>query len=94
LEAIRGYSPKPYKGDIAVFLATDTNLGLSVDVNPWHDATSGNVQVIWLPGDHATAFVEPNLTIFAEELSKALDESIGDHRQSHSAEQVLSASAV
>jgi len=94
LEAIRGYSPKPYKGDIAVFLATDTNLGLSVDVSPWRNTTSGNVQVIWLPGDHATAFVEPNLRFFAEELSKALDESIGEHRQSRSAEQVLSASAV
>jgi acyl transferase domain-containing protein/thioesterase domain-containing protein len=94
LEAIRGYSPKPYKGDIAVFLATDTNLGLSVDVSPWRNATSGDVQVIWLPGDHATAFVEPNLTSFAQELSKALDGSIGDGSQSHAAEQVLTASAV
>ena len=94
LEAIRAYSPKPYKGDIAVFLAADTNLGLQCDLSLWRNATSGKVQLIWLPGGHDTAFTEPNFEVFARELKDALDASIGDHRKVSSNPQALSASAV
>ena len=78
LEAIRGYTPKPYKGDIAVFVATEMDLELQTDyVGPWRDATSGKVHVVFLPGGHASAFVEPNLAIFAQELNDAFDAAIG-----------------
>lgn len=79
LEAIRGYSPKPYKGDIAVFVATEMDLELRIDyVKPWRGATLGDVQVIWLPGGHTTAFAEPNLSVFAQKLNDAFDASLRD----------------
>ena len=93
MEAMRGYSPKPYQGDIAVFLAKDTNLGLDADVSTWRDATSGNLQVVWLPGDHFSAFAEPNLAVFAQELGDALDSSMTNHQQATSG-RVTSVSAV
>jgi phthiocerol/phenolphthiocerol synthesis type-I polyketide synthase E len=93
MEAMRGYSPKPYQGDIAIFLAKDTNLGLETDVSTWRDATSGNLQVIWLPGDHFSAFAEPNLTVFAQELGNALDSSMTKHQQTTPGE-IPSASAI
>jgi thioesterase domain-containing protein len=63
---IRGYSPKPYSGDIVLFVATEMGIELNTDyVSGWRQATSGNVQTIWLPGGHASAFVEPHLSVFA-----------------------------
>ena len=57
LEAVRSYSMKPFKGNIAVFLASERVIGLnSGEITPWSNATSGQVQVHWLPGDHTTAF--------------------------------------
>ena len=81
LEAIRNHSPKPYRGDIAIFVAHEMDLELQLDyVTPWREATSGNVKVIRLPGGHSTAFVEPNLAVFAQEMIDALDASIGEQK--------------
>jgi acyl transferase domain-containing protein/thioesterase domain-containing protein len=95
LEAIRAYSPKPYKGDIAVFLGTETDLELqSGDITSWRNATSGTVHEIWLPGGHASAFVEPHLSVFAQELRDALDASLAEGLQSSSGSKPLSKSSL
>jgi amino acid adenylation domain-containing protein len=95
LEAIRGYSPKEYSGDIAVFLATEANFGRDADyVVPWMGLTSGNVRTIWLPGDHASAFAEPNISFFARELRNAINSATEDRQSVSPGKEAYSVSSV
>jgi amino acid adenylation domain-containing protein len=83
LEASRNYSLRPYVGDIAVFLAAGSNFRDREDsVSPWAQTTSGKTEVVWLPGDHTTAFTLPNIKVFAQELRSALDAALQQHRRS------------
>lgn len=80
LEASRNYSLRPYKGDIAVFLAAGSNFpDREESVSPWAETTTGKTEVVWLPGDHTTAFTPPNINVFAQELRKALDTAVERH---------------
>jgi amino acid adenylation domain-containing protein len=81
LEASRNYSLRPYEGDIAVFLAAGSNFPDREDsISPWAQTTSGKAEVVWLPGDHTTAFTPPNINIFAEKLRNAIDAAVEQHR--------------
>jgi hypothetical protein len=83
LEASRNYSLRPYEGDIAVFLAAGSNFRDRKDsVSPWAQTTSGKTEVVWLPGDHTTAFTLPNINVFAKELRSALDAALEQHWRS------------
>jgi amino acid adenylation domain-containing protein len=83
LEASRNYFLRPYEGDIAVFLAAGSNFRDREDsVSPWAQTTSGKTEVVWLPGDHTTAFTLPHINVFAQELRNALDAALGQHRRS------------
>jgi len=76
-EAISRYSIKPSTVNIAVFLASDTDSQRNpISVSPWARVTSGTVDVVRLPGDHTTAFMLPNIDVFAQELRMALDAAI------------------
>ena len=77
LEASRNYSLRPYSGNIAVFLAAGSNIRERDDsVSPWAQATSGKTDVVWLPGDHTSAFTLPNINVFAHELRNSLDAAL------------------
>jgi amino acid adenylation domain-containing protein len=81
LEAIRNYSLKPYEGDIAVFLASGSGFRdrREDSDSPWAQTTSGNTEVVWLPGDHTSAFTPPNIDIFARLLRDAFDAALKRH---------------
>jgi hypothetical protein len=80
LEASRNYSIRPYEGDIAVFLAGSNSRDREFSVSPWAQTTSGKTAVVWVPGDHTTAFTLPNINVFAHELRIAFDASLEKHR--------------
>jgi len=81
LEASRNYSLRPYKGDIAVFLAAGSNFrDREVSTSPWEQTTSGKTEVVWLAGDHTTAFTLPNIDVFAEALRSAFDAALEQPR--------------
>lgn len=81
LEAVRNYFLKPFDGDIAVFLAAESAHRNPEDsLSPWAQTTSGKTEVIWLPGDHTSAFTLPKIDIFAQKLRKTLDAALESRR--------------
>jgi amino acid adenylation domain-containing protein len=79
-EAIRNYSLKPYDGDIAVFLAGGSDFrDRDNSDSPWAQTTTGNTEVVWLPGDHTSAFTLPNINVFSRLLRGAFDAALEHH---------------
>jgi thioesterase domain-containing protein/acyl carrier protein len=73
--AANNYTPQPYPGKVALFLAED---GIAVDSDDpilgWDKLAIEGAKVQWVPGDHHTMLTEPNVKVLAEKLRVYLEE--------------------
>ncbi len=81
IETSRGYSPKVYGGKVTLFRASDTGSDLSawVDIaDPsygWSRFTEREVEIIEVPGTHATICVPPQVEILARRMAACMKEA-------------------
>jgi amino acid adenylation domain-containing protein len=76
LQAAKTYSPKPYSGEMTVFLSGPVPPGFQLDPHSDLDgmhATDIHLRVV--PGDRHSMFQEPHVTVLAEELRNCLHEA-------------------
>ncbi|HKY04641.1 MAG TPA: thioesterase domain-containing protein, partial [Blastocatellia bacterium] len=81
IETSRAYRPKVYAGKVTLFRAAETSADLSawVDLSDatygWSRFSDREVDVVEVPGTHATICVPPQVEILARRLAAALKEA-------------------
>jgi hypothetical protein len=65
MAALQNYAPAHYSGRVLLFRATDAPLlPVSDETMGWNEIVEGGVEVVFVPGDHETMFLEPNVQFF------------------------------
>jgi thioesterase domain-containing protein len=73
MAALQNYAPAHYSGRVLLFRATDAPLlPVSDETMGWNEIVEGGVEVVFVPGDHETMFLEPNVQFFSQRLRQAL----------------------
>jgi amino acid adenylation domain-containing protein len=76
LQAAKKYSPKPYSGEMTVFLSGPVPPGFQLDPHLHLDGMhAAGIHLRVVPGDRHSMFQEPHVAVLAEELKKCLRES-------------------
>jgi thioesterase domain-containing protein/acyl carrier protein len=72
-EAMRAYVPQAYQGPVTLFRArTRPLLRLHGWDLSWGKLAAGGLEVVTVPGNHATMLVEPHVAVLAERLQDGL----------------------
>ena len=76
LRALREYTPKHYSGRLTLFRAHTRPLLHSqfADLG-WSEWVTGGVEILSIPGHHASILKEPNVQVLARNLQSAVDNS-------------------
>jgi thioesterase domain-containing protein len=76
LRALREYTPKHYPGQLTLFRACTRPLlhSQSVDLG-WSEWVTGGVEILSVPGHHASILKEPSVQVLARDLQSAVDKS-------------------
>jgi thioesterase domain-containing protein len=76
LRAFREYTPKHYPGRLTLFRARTRPLfhSQSADLG-WSEWVAGGVEILAIPGHHASMLKEPGVQVLARNLQSALDNS-------------------
>jgi thioesterase domain-containing protein len=76
LRALREYAPKHYPGRLTLLRAGTRPLfhSHSADLG-WSEWVTGGVEILSIPGHHASILKEPNVQVLARNLQSALDNS-------------------
>jgi thioesterase domain-containing protein len=74
LRALREYTPKHYRGRLTLIRARTRPLlhSQSADLG-WSEWVTGGVDVLSVPGHHASMLKEPNVQVLASTLQTAID---------------------
>jgi thioesterase domain-containing protein len=74
LEAMKSYAPEAYGGRITFFLsqAPLTPLLFPTVVDQWSHVAKGGVQLITIPGDDDSVYLEPNVSTMTEKLRQCI----------------------
>lgn len=76
LRALREYTPKHYPGRLTLFRARTRPLFHSQRPDlGWSEWVSGGVEILSIPGHHASILKEPSVQVLARNLQSALDNS-------------------
>ena len=67
------YVPKPYAGPMTLFWAEERPVGATDSRLGWRDLARGSLEVIVVPGDHASMMTETHVQVLAEKLKDCLD---------------------
>ena len=79
-DAVWRYTPLPYPGRIALFLAADTGVWFHRDRRlDWRSVATGRCEVHVIPGQHNHALEEPHVRIAAEKLRACIDDARKTH---------------
>ena len=73
-DALRRYRPRPYDGDVTLFVAADglrASLGLGEDLG-WSRHAMSHLETIPVPGTHYSMMVPPDLNELGKKLMAAL----------------------
>jgi thioesterase domain-containing protein len=71
--AIQNYTPANYPGKIMLFRAKDVpQLPGGDDTLGWKEVVDDGVEVVFVPGDHESMFLDPNVGTFSKHLRQAL----------------------
>jgi thioesterase domain-containing protein len=74
--AEKGYVPRLYDGDVALFRCTDYRQSASQDLyGGWQASVSGSLKLHQIQGDHLGILDEPNVKTLAQILSQCLQEA-------------------
>ena len=76
LRALREYTPKHYPGRLTLFRAVTRPLlhSQAADLG-WSEWVTGGVEILSIPGHHASILKEPNVQVLARSLQSAVDNS-------------------
>ena len=76
LRALREYTPKHYSGRLTLFRARTRPLlhSQSADLG-WSEWVTGGVEIVSIPGHHASILKEPSVQVLARNLQSAVDNS-------------------
>jgi amino acid adenylation domain-containing protein len=78
--AARDYVPKPYAGNVTLFLASDEVLADVIHPEQlWKKLALGGVEAHSIPGDHVNLIDEPHVQVLAERLRACLAVASGGH---------------
>ncbi|MGK7940310.1 MAG: amino acid adenylation domain-containing protein [Crocosphaera sp.] len=72
------YRPKVYSGNVSLFLAQETDLPVSMNLDPqlgWGKLVIGKLEVYEIPGSHLGMLQDPSVQILAEKLTLAIEKS-------------------
>lgn len=74
IKAYKAYKPRPYQGRVVIFRASKQPYGIhSDDKLGWGDLLIGQVDMRVIPGHYKSLFVEPSISLLAEELKDCLN---------------------
>lgn len=73
-DAVRRYQPQPYRGDVVVLLATETEAHEKNRKRRWHQLVKGNIHYISVTGNHEMVMQEPNVSQWAHHIDELLKE--------------------
>jgi thioesterase domain-containing protein/acyl carrier protein len=72
-KALKAYQPRPYPGKVTLFRATRQPYGLTSDRTlGWGPHVTGELEIIDMPGYHASMISEPRVRLLAEKLRRHL----------------------
>ncbi len=76
VRALREYTPRHYPGQLTLFRARTRPLfhSQSADLG-WGEWVTGGVEIVSIPGHHASILKEPSVLVLARELQSAVDSS-------------------
>ena len=76
LRALREYTPKRYPGRLTLFRARTRPLLHSQRADlGWSEWVTGGIEILSIPGHHASILKEPNVQVLAKNLQSAIDHS-------------------
>jgi non-ribosomal peptide synthetase component F/thioesterase domain-containing protein len=76
LMSLQQYEPHPFSGNIMLMRAMKApNLPGADPTCGWNQVVKGNIDVQWVPGDHETMFLEPNLKVVGKTLREGLEKA-------------------
>jgi thioesterase domain-containing protein len=76
LRALREYAPKRYPGRLTLFRACTRPLLHSQGADlGWNEWVTGGVDIVSIPGHHASILKEPSVQVLASNLQSAIDNS-------------------
>lgn len=79
LMSLQQYEPQPFDGNVLLIRATKAPSLPGADATcGWNSVVRGNIDVAWVPGDHETMFMEPNLAVVGKTLRDKLEAVIQD----------------
>jgi thioesterase domain-containing protein len=74
LMSLQQYEPQPFSGNVLLMRATKApDIPGADSTCGWNRVVKGNIDVRWVPGDHETMFLEPNLEIVGKTLQESLE---------------------
>jgi amino acid adenylation domain-containing protein len=76
--AFATYRPGPYPGEVTLFLADETPVGLTGDQRlAWKRHARGIKATYRIPGDHEACLTEPHVRVTAARLTEAIAQALG-----------------
>ena len=95
LNALEGYVPRSYSGQVVILRATEVSPNMKETAaelcdDPafgWQAHCAQPVAVRWVPGDHARMNMEPNVGVVGAELQRCIEEALGaksEYQHTHS----------
>ena len=77
LVAAGQYQPQPYPGKAVLLQACEGVAAKGIDPRlGWSEIIKGNRELHWIPGDHMTMVVDPNVKVLAERLEQCIAQSM------------------
>ena len=76
LLSLQRYEPRPFRGNVMLMRAMKApNLPGADATCGWNKIVEGAIDVRWVPGDHETMFLEPNLEAVGKNLRESLEQA-------------------
>src|SRR5580698_3791406 len=76
LLSLQRYEPRPFRGNVMLMRAMKApNLPGADATCGWNKIVEGAIDVRWVPGDHETMFLEPNLDDVGKDLRERLEQA-------------------
>ena len=80
LVAAGQYQPQPYPGKAVLLQACEGVAAKGSDPSlGWSEIIKGNSELHWIPGDHTTMVVDPNVKVLAEKLEHCIAQAVQSH---------------
>lgn len=74
LMSLQQYEPQSFDGNVLLIRATKAPSLQGADATcGWNSVVKGDIDVAWVPGDHETMFMEPNLAVVGKTLRDKLE---------------------